>query len=225
MHGVVSLLGGEHERLVEALWAELARDFGVRGSYVTPFPHFSYQVAAGYDVPAVAAALRRFAARRRAFRVRTSGLGIFTGERPVLYIPVVRTAELSRFHAAFWAALLPAAIGSLDYYAPPTWQPHITLGHGDLDADRVAAILRGWSGRAFTWEIPVDNLALIHDSGSQQELTLRVPLRGSGPHPHHPPGTPPAGCPALRHREGESWRALRLQSPCRFVQPGRLDEL
>lgn len=49
MHGVVSLLEDKYYRLIEDLWAELEKEFGVRGVYVTPYPHFSYQVASHYN--------------------------------------------------------------------------------------------------------------------------------------------------------------------------------
>ncbi len=42
MHGVVSLLDCHYSQVVEDLWAELERRFGVDGVYVTPYPHFSY---------------------------------------------------------------------------------------------------------------------------------------------------------------------------------------
>ena len=91
MHGVVSLLDDEHSKLAEALWAELEKELGLRGVYVTPFSHFSYHVAQGYDVTRLEPRLRQVASHAQAFRVRTSGLGIFTGRPPVLYLPVVRT--------------------------------------------------------------------------------------------------------------------------------------
>src|SRR5437660_1432707 len=50
VHGVVSLLEDTYYRQVEDLWAELEREFGVRGVYVTPYPHFSYQIASHYDI-------------------------------------------------------------------------------------------------------------------------------------------------------------------------------
>jgi len=50
VHAVVSLLDQSHYEKVEALWSELASRFGLRGIYRTPYPHFSYHVAAGYDV-------------------------------------------------------------------------------------------------------------------------------------------------------------------------------
>jgi hypothetical protein len=45
MHGVVSLLDDKHCNLVESLWGDLQTTFGLRGTYVTPYPHFSYQVS------------------------------------------------------------------------------------------------------------------------------------------------------------------------------------
>ena len=49
MHGIISLLDNDHYQLVEEVWAELEREFSVHGVYVTPYPHFSYHVAQGYD--------------------------------------------------------------------------------------------------------------------------------------------------------------------------------
>ncbi len=50
MHAIVSLLDDDHYKLIEDLWAELRREFSVQGVYITPYPHFSYQVAQDYDV-------------------------------------------------------------------------------------------------------------------------------------------------------------------------------
>ena len=40
MHGIVSLLDDEHYALVEDIWAELEKEFGVHGLYTTPFRIF-----------------------------------------------------------------------------------------------------------------------------------------------------------------------------------------
>ena len=49
MQSVVTLLDDQHYARVEAIWEELCQKFGVRGMYVTAYPHFSYQVAEKYD--------------------------------------------------------------------------------------------------------------------------------------------------------------------------------
>lgn len=176
MHGVVSLLNPEAYADVEALWDELTRMFGLGGVRRTPFPHVSYHVAPAYDVPRLEAVLRAFARERSSFHIRASGLGVFSGPAPVLYIPVVRTAELSAFHAALWEATAPCASDLSVYYTPDRWMPHITLAQHDLGAAQLGQVVTAMAPRELTWDITVDNLAYIEDHGDHAEVRLRVPL-------------------------------------------------
>jgi 2'-5' RNA ligase len=176
MQGIVTLLDPEHYALTEALWAELAEVLHLRGAYVTPYPHFSYHVAADYDRGQLYAVLDWAAAAARPLAVTTAGLGVFTGPAPVLYISVVRTAELGAFHARLWSAVEATASGGQPYYAPANWMPHITLGHLDLTPDTLGEALRRLGGRSYNWEIPVTNLAHIDDAGGQQRVAKTVKL-------------------------------------------------
>jgi 2'-5' RNA ligase len=181
MHGVVSLLDSTHDAQVERLWAELAATFGVRGVYVTPYPHFSYHVAAAYDLARLDPILQAVAGMTAPFRVRTAGLGIFTGAQPVLYLPVVRTAALSRVHAALWPAVASVASDSNSYYHPDRWLPHITIGFGDVSPERLAALIGPLAARSFDWEIAIDQFALIYDSGAGQVVRARYPFGQAAP--------------------------------------------
>lgn len=191
MAGVVSVLDPRHYTLVEELWAELALDFGVRGVYATPFPHFSYHVAETYDSRLLEGVLARFCRARTPFRVRTAGLALFTGVRPVLYVPVVRDAALSRFHAALLDELAGAATGAQVYYNPDSWMPHITIGFGDLGPANLGPVVAALSGRSFDWESDIDNVTLIDSSGDEQTIHWRFALgtgeRLSPPAPSRPP--------------------------------------
>jgi hypothetical protein len=178
MHGIVTLLDTAHSAHVEALWAELERRFGLRGGYLTPFPHFSYQVAADYDLEALGPALAAAARDIAPFRVRTTGPGVFTGERPVLYIAVERDEALSRTHARVWHACEPAASGLDAYYQAVAWVPHITLAMHDLTPALLPEVQSWLAGRDLRWEIAADNLALIYDTGQGQQVHLRAPLGG-----------------------------------------------
>lgn len=179
MQGVVSLLDDRHYARVEAIWEELGQKFDVRGMYVTPYPHFSFQVAEAYDEEACAQALRELAARTHPFRVRTAGLGIFTVANPILYIPVVRSPALSELHAQVWRTVRQVVPGAVaHYYHPEEWAPHITLAHGDIDQDRLAEIVRVLSRRNFHWEVSVNNLAIIYDTGKQQGIRCRFNFEG-----------------------------------------------
>jgi len=176
MHGVVSLLDDEHYALVEHLSDELETELGVRALYNTPLPHFSYHVAEGYDVDLLDSILRRLASGCTKFRVRTAGLGVFSGDHPVLYVPVVRSPLLSALHQKLWWGLAVAGAGTVEYYHPERWMPHITLADGEVLKDHLPDIVRMLNARAFDWEIKVNNLSLICDTGTAQELRLRFDL-------------------------------------------------
>ncbi len=177
MDGIVSLLDNQHYREVERIWAELQEAFSVRGVYITPYPHFSYHVAQHYEVDKVIPVLKRIARNITTFQVRTSGVGIFTGASPVIYIPVVRSLELSQLHEELWNELSEAGSGIQEYYSPTQWMPHITIGFGDIDRGNLPTIVPWLNERDFTWEFTVDNLAFIHDTGVRQELHSRYEIR------------------------------------------------
>lgn len=113
VHAVVSLRDPHHYEQVERLWSEPASRFGLQGVCRTPYLHFSYRVAAGFDAERLAGAPAEVARCTAPFRVGTAGLGLFTGPHPVLYIPVV--PQLTAFHARLWERIAPAATGIVDY--------------------------------------------------------------------------------------------------------------
>jgi 2'-5' RNA ligase len=176
MHGIVSLLDNDYNRLVEELWAELEREFSVHGVYVTPYPHFSYHVAKDYDVDKIEPVLQRITSNITTFKVRTSGLGVFTGNSLVLYIPVARSLELTHLHEELWQEVATASSGVQQYYHPGQWMPHITIGFGDISKDNLSQIIPFLAERNFSWEITVDNIALIYDTGIKQELKSRFDI-------------------------------------------------
>ncbi|HEV2763276.1 MAG TPA: 2'-5' RNA ligase family protein [Pyrinomonadaceae bacterium] len=181
MEGVVSLLDDEHYASVEGIWRELERDFGVRGVYATPFPHFSYQVAESYPPELTDAALSEAARECRPFKIRTAGLGVFNATHPVLYVAIVRGPELSALHELLWSRLAPAGRGVSDYYSPGEWVPHITLAQSNIDYEQLCSIMRSLGSRSFHWEVTVDNLSLIYDTGERQGMRCRYQF-GGGTH-------------------------------------------
>src|SRR5215467_14127526 len=169
MDGIVSLLDNDHNQLIEELWAELKREFSVDGVYITPYPHFSYQVAQDFDVDKIESLLDRITSNIATFKVRTSGLGVFTGASPVLYIPVARSLELTQLHEEIWQEIVTASSGVQQYYHPDQWMPHITIGFADISKENLSQIIPFLANRDFNWEITVNNIAVIYDSRTSQE--------------------------------------------------------
>jgi hypothetical protein len=175
--GVVSLLDDEHNALVEDIWSELEQEFGVNGVRRTPWPHVSYQLG-DYDLRALPEILERVAAATPPFGIETMGLGIFTGLEPIVYVPVVRTGELSEWHRLLWTAIGTACRNAADHYWLSEWIPHITLAMGDVDAANLPRIINFLSARNFAWQVDIDNLAFIDASYEGQELAVHLKLAG-----------------------------------------------
>ncbi len=127
-----------------------------------PFPHCSYHVAEGYDLPRLAEVMRRVAAQTRPFAVGVTGLGAFAAPQPVLYLAVERNAALDALHALLWSELAQPDIARapMMIYAPPTWVPHITLAMGDLTLDALRTIQARMAGRDLRREVWVSDLTL-----------------------------------------------------------------
>lgn len=142
----------------------------------TPFPHLSYHVAETYPLVQVESLLAQFARAQAPFPIRTTGLGLFTGAQPVVFLPVVRTPVLARFHLALWEALAALPEPGRSYYHPDHWVPHITLTYGELCTAALTTLVCRLSGQELTWELTVDNLSVLYDEGGERGLAARFAL-------------------------------------------------
>jgi 2'-5' RNA ligase len=164
--------------MVEDIWDELEDKFGVNAIRITPYPHFSWQIGEEYDVLSLKQSLEEIALNQPAFTVQTTGLGLFSGEKPVLFIAVVKSPELMAFHRRIWDALLPITNGAHPYYSPQNWVPHISIVYEDLTAENIGGILKLLSFRPYYWEFQVENLSFIYEpAGVCGTLQVNIPLR------------------------------------------------
>ena len=179
MHGIVTLLDEVNTINVQSLWQKLENECGLSGIKVTPIPHFSWQVAEDYELQSLEPFLRKIAQDTQPFTVHTTGLGLFTGDRPVVFIPLVKDAQMLRFHEMMWEQAKTSAHGINQLYSPASWIPHITLAHGDVDPHKLTCAMENIAFQTFDWEIIVDNLALIgQDEDDTGREVLRVRFKG-----------------------------------------------
>ncbi len=162
MHGLVSLLDKEHYQQVESLWQMLEKECGLTGIQATPFPHFSWLIASDFDWSALEIALQEITSQTSPFTAHTTGLGSFSGVNPVIFIPVVRTAELSALHRQVWESVRPHAIDISPFYSPDNWLPHISLAYADVTPDNIPCVMQKLAFRTYNWQIQVDNISFIH---------------------------------------------------------------
>jgi 2'-5' RNA ligase len=179
MHGLVSFLDKEHYQRVESLWQMLEDECGLTDVKVTPFPHFSWLIASDFDWSALEATLEELTSNTRPFKVQTTGLGFFTDPIPVIFIPVIRTIELSIFHRQIWERIKSLAIDISQFYAPDRWVPHITLAYSDVTPENSPCAMQKLAFQNYNWEISVDNISFIHESDDHTgQVRYRFELKG-----------------------------------------------
>ena len=181
--GIVSLLDEEHSALVESLWAELESEFDLQGLSGRIIPHLSFHVADAYEQRILRCALEAFASDLNGIRIKTAGLGIFTGPAPTLYLAVERCPALSKFHEELWAEISDTSQNPSRYYSPENWSPHISLASWKYMSpdlrERLPDIVAFLIHRPLDWQIGLDNLTLLRSSdetGGSQETVFTVPL-------------------------------------------------
>ncbi len=104
-------------------------------------------------------------------------LGIFIAPPPLFFLPLIRTDALSELHRRLWIEFDPIATGAMDRYAPKVWMANVNLAP-DIERDLSAELLPYLLGRQMSWEITVDNVCLLHDTGERQLLEARFELSG-----------------------------------------------
>ena len=181
MAGITTVLVGQDAERIRALWSVLDEELGLQRVAISPVPHLTYQAARKYDVDLLCRVAEDLAPKLRPVRVLADGIGVFPGPRPVVFIPVVRTPELSRFHVAVWSAAAVAAKDGIDdYLHPAKWIPHITLAQGDVPPEELGAVVQRLGREPLEWELTLDNLSVIRGKGPdrEQELVSTTSLSG-----------------------------------------------
>jgi len=177
-HGVVSILDQNHYRVIENLWAEMHQRFGVGNPDILAMPHMSYHTAEKYDEEKLAVILEEVASQERPFTITASGIGIFPAPNPIVYVPVVRTADLTNLHTQLCTQLDPIAQNSNPFFAPDSWIPHITLGNYDITLEKLGPISQWLHQQAINLTITIDNLYVLTDETSDYIEMFSVKFRG-----------------------------------------------
>lgn len=177
MYAIASLLDPISGQTVRSLWEHFERSCGLTGVRTTPLPHFSWQAADAYEVEGSEAVLGDIARQCSPFIAQTAGLGIFTGQMPVVYIPLVKNEQLLNMHKMLWEAMRPFAIAPNLYYDPSRWVPHITLALHEVEPWRLGCAVEEIAGQPVEFEIMVDNFALIYQTGGRAGLQRRFGFR------------------------------------------------
>jgi 2'-5' RNA ligase superfamily len=178
MHAIGSILDATSSRKIEALCDELDMRFKLEGINALPISHFSWQIAAHYDLRKAQLLLDELAKDVLPFSVRTVGIGMFTGTSPVLYLPLAKDRLLLEIHELLWQAFDGLSQELSPYHYPDSWMPHIALSHNYTSIEKLGDVVKALAFKTINWEYRIDNLALLKQSaGDAVELVYSTHFR------------------------------------------------
>lgn len=162
MFAIATQLDQVSSSKTRVLWDWLETNCGLSGIRLTPLPHFSWQGAESYEMEGLKDCLDKITGSIQPFEVNASGLGIFTGLKPILYIALVKTRKLMELHELLWESTRAFYHNANLLYFPSYWVPHITLAYQDLSVEGLACAIKVLSSRPFDMSIFVNNLSVIY---------------------------------------------------------------
>lgn len=165
MIAIASLLDKKTSERVSELTEHLENKFGLNGVKITPYPHLTLLTAEVPDNEELKQYLEQTCMELESFKVRTTGLGVFPGKNPVIYIPVLRTPGLNQVHGRLHRDISEMSTEMGVYYNQNLWLPHITLALGDTTPEVLGPVLAFLCNFNFNWEITLDNLTILQKCG------------------------------------------------------------
>ena len=165
MLAITSLLSPPHVLRINGVIKNLEEKFGIDDVQATLDPHLTYQLAGVRKLSALKAALTKVAAATEPFPAFTTGLGMFPGERPVIYIPVLRSDALNALHRRILAATAPLCLRTDTFSGPDCWLPHISLALHDTTPDLLGPVLGYLNQETYNLKIIIDNLTILRQEG------------------------------------------------------------
>lgn len=167
---IASLFDKRSSKQTGLVWDLLETECSLSGIRNIPYPHFSWLTGADFSDKHIFDLLEDLCKKLEPFEIKTTGIGIFTGDEPIIYLPLVKTKKLFEYHQMIWALIENHVSEVNSYYSPENWIPHITIGFGDVTTDRLSCAVRNLSKYDLSMTITIDNLSYLSRIEEQAKI-------------------------------------------------------
>lgn len=157
---IAALLDGAIADHIHHLWDTLSTETTLVLKLPERRPHLSFIQGEFADTGQLFTTLHHIADEVRPFFVNLTGLAMFTGENPVIYMNVVKAPPLNHLQRTLYERLGPLIADLSPHYDPNLYAPHLTIGWVDDPSGTPQAFER-LGTQSFTTEFLIDNLTLL----------------------------------------------------------------
>ena len=167
MLAITSLLSPKYAAHINGIIKGLETEFGLDDVQATPDPHITYQLAGVRKLSLLKRVLHDVARATKPFAAHTTGLGVFPGPNPVIYIPVLRSDALNDLHRRILHATRPLCLRTDKFSGPDCWLPHISLALHDTTPELLGPVLQYLNAQTFNLKFSLSNIAILRQEGEQ----------------------------------------------------------
>jgi 2'-5' RNA ligase len=178
MLAITSVLNPQNAERINRIIKSLETEFGLDDVQATPDPHLTYQLAGVRKLSALNQVLRDVARTTVPFSAHTTGLGLFPGPNPVIYIPVLRSDALNQLHHRIIEATKPLCLRTDKFSGPDCWLPHISLALHDTTPELLGPVLQYLNKQTFNLKLTINNITILRQEGDQFLQEKSFPLEG-----------------------------------------------
>lgn len=163
MYAIASVLNHEENIKIHDIWDDLQSECQLNAVKVSPIPHFSWFTYVNvHDQDELEHELCKWANTHAPIKLQVNGLGIFPGEKPVLYLPVIRNYKLSMYHIDLIQKISQYVEVPASFYASDLWIPHITLAIHDLNDENMDCAIKQCLKHSLSFDLFVDHIAILY---------------------------------------------------------------
>lgn len=178
MLAITSMLPLQNARRINKIIAELEAKFGLKGVQATPAPHFTFMLAGVRRIDTLKKALAEVAATTKPFPAYTTGLGVFPGPQPVVYVPVLRSFDLNHLHQRVLDVTQPLCKGTDRFNAPSHWLPHLSLALHDTTPEVLGPVMQFLNDRTYNLRLNINNLGIMQKKGHLFQCVETIAFTG-----------------------------------------------
>jgi 2'-5' RNA ligase len=171
-YAVATLVNPSENSELQATWKWIFKVCQAQDVQPTRMPHLSWHVSMDYDAAALDDFLKHILPSLEPFDIRTTGVGIFSGEHPVVYLPVVKTRKIVELHELLFKGINHLTGSPNRFYNPDVWIPHITVVYESSLMENICGVINELARKPIETTLRFDHLAVIYRDGDvlgQQE--------------------------------------------------------
>jgi 2'-5' RNA ligase len=177
MYSILSLVDNPVDSEIQKILNAILPITNNNPPIIWQYPHFTWHSAGGFDSVLIDRELSILANRINRFSMRVTGIGVFTGITRILFLPILKTAELVDLQNMIYSSSQKIASDPSEFYTSEKWIPHITLLSSSEDQQYISPAIQELSKLKIDFEIEINNISFGQYTGNEAKIFLKHNLQ------------------------------------------------